>query len=189
MRPSDNPRALCNMSFMQHHASLISVLSLCMCVIVCSFSYIIWISDHFPRGFSLLFNLNFPFCSVILRRFYSLTAFTEKIQINKLIRIKINTWTSVSSKHLTAGSTDFPKVKMFTKWLIPTVSSIVFITIFAISSFCPFIEPELSTRMMISSGLVAASRYHERSRQSYKSTGLAFHLAAGNWRMKPVELP
>lgn len=116
--------------------------------------------------------------------------YKEIIWSKSIERKLIYTWISKSSKQVTTGLTSLAKVKMFTKSFVPNVSSIVLTTCFAISSLCPNIEPDPSIRITISFGLVAASMYQDRSRQSYRSTGTSlFHFDAGNWRIKPVELP
>lgn len=78
---------------------------------------------------------------------------------------------------------------MLTKSLLPSVSRMLLITCLAISLRMPVMLPEVSIRMRMSLGLVAASIYQLLVLQSKRSTGSMTQLMAGYWRMKPVALP
>lgn len=71
---------------------------------------------------------------------------------------------------------------MLTKSFVPNVSKILYTTCLAMSFLWPVIDPDTSINITISLGLLAASIYHDRNRQSYKSTGSSkfssFHCEA-----------
>jgi hypothetical protein len=72
----------------------------------------------------------------------------------------------MSLKHGTSSSVVSENLYTFTKSLLPSVSRTAFTTLFAISLRSPLIDPELSSRITTSFGLVAESIYHELVRKS-----------------------
>ena len=79
------------------------------------------------------------------------------------------TWTSLSLKQGTTGTGTSLNLYMLMKSFSDKVSSKLRTTCLAISLRTPVIDPDVSTRMIISLGLAAAWRYHGRRRQSNKS--------------------
>lgn len=85
----------------------------------------------------------------------------------------------MSLKHGTRGSVVSENLNTFRKSLLPSVSRMALTTLFAISLRSPVIDPELSTRMTTSFGLVAESMYHELVRKSCSSCPLLAHESSG----------